>query len=198
MDSIRSTRRVDALHHAAQLLQASLCDADGVLLLDGDEEPGRHGRVLLRVREQVPLRPRRPQKRHDCCARAGVGGWKNPPSKTTKTAAPRKRAFLEGDDEATTTAIIDRAPDARVSNRHAIFTVLARDALPHGCRASAGLRAGRCRCSGAARDELGCPRRSPGENLPSQGRPARFLPRVDEHHRARREGTSPRESCARP
>jgi hypothetical protein len=127
-----------------------------------------------------------------------VGGWKNPPSKTTKTAAPRQRAFLEGDDEATTTAIIDRAPDARVSNRHAIFTVLARDALPHGCRASAGLRAGRCRCSGAARDELGCPRRSPGENLPSQGRPARFLPRVDEHHRARREGTSPRESCARP
>ena len=66
MDSIRSTRRVDALHHAAQLLQASLCDADGVLLLDGDEESGRHGRVLLRVREQVPLRPRRPQKRHDC------------------------------------------------------------------------------------------------------------------------------------
>ena len=34
MDSLRSTRRVDALHHAAQLLQASLRDADWVLLLD--------------------------------------------------------------------------------------------------------------------------------------------------------------------
>ena len=72
MDSIRSTCRVDALHHAAQLLQAGLRDADGVLLVDGDEEFGRHGRDLLRVREQVPLRPRRLQKRHDCWCAEGT------------------------------------------------------------------------------------------------------------------------------
>lgn len=68
MDSVHSPCRVDALHHAAQLLQAGLRDADGVLLLDGDEELGRHGRSLLRVREQVPLGPRRPDGGHDCLA----------------------------------------------------------------------------------------------------------------------------------
>ena len=122
---------------------------------------------------------------------------KNRATKTTKTAAPRTQ-FLERDDETTTTVIVYRAPHVRVSNRDAVYTVLARDARPHGSHASPGLRASRCVSSGAALDELGCPRRSPGKNLPSQGRPARFLPCVDGHHRAQREGRSPHEPYTPP
>ena len=114
MDSVHSPCRVDALHHAAQLLQAGLRDADGVLLLDGDEELGRHGRSLPRVREQVPLE--RPDGGHDCLAPFEVTpGQKNRRGTfTTKTAAPRKAEFLERGDETTTTAIIDRAPSTRL------------------------------------------------------------------------------------
>lgn len=114
MDSVHSPCRVDALHHAAQLLQAGLRDADGVLLLDGDEELGRHGRSLPRVREQVPLE--RPDGGHDCLAPFEVTpGQKNRRgTETTKTAAPRKAEFLERGDETTTTAIIDRAPGTRL------------------------------------------------------------------------------------
>ena len=97
MDSIRSTRRVDALHHAAQLLQAGLRDADGVPLLDGDEEFGRHGRSLLRVREQVPLRPRRPQKRHDCWCAEG------------SDAAPAKKSRNENNENGRSENSVSRA-----------------------------------------------------------------------------------------
>jgi hypothetical protein len=167
MDSVHSPCRVDALHHAAQLLQAGLRDADGVLLLDGDEELGRHGRSLLRVREQVPLGSRRPDGGHDCLAPLEVTlGQKNRRAPKQRKRPLREKKSFSSVATKPRRRPLSTAPRARVSSRNAIFAILARDAPPRGCHASAGLRASRCSSSSKAFDQRRCPARSTGADLP--------------------------------